>query len=69
MQDNQEFVRDYRAKGEIIEWGDCKLTQEEIDEVISPFISNKSKMPNQEIYLSSKELFTGTTLICNEKEL
>ena len=55
MQNNQEFVRSYRAKGEIIEWGDCKLTKEEIDEVISPFIFNKAKIPNQEIYLSRKE--------------
>lgn len=56
MQDNQELVRGYRAKGEIIEWDDCKLTKEEIDEVISPFITtNKFKIPNQEIYLSGKE--------------
>ena len=56
MQNNQEFMRGYRAKGEIIEWGDCKLTKEEIDDVIQPFITtNKFKIPNQEIYLSSKE--------------
>lgn len=55
MQNNQEFVRGHRAKSEIIEWDDCKLTKEEIDEVITPFITNKVKIPNQEIYLSSKE--------------
>lgn len=56
MQDNQEFVRGYRAKGEIIEWEDCKLTKEEIDKVIQPFITtNIFKIPNQEVYLSSKE--------------
>ena len=55
MQNNQEFARGHRAKGEIIEWGDYNLTKEEIDEVIQPFISNRAEIPNQEIYLSSKE--------------
>lgn len=55
MQDNREFVRGHRAKSEIIEWTDCKLIKEEIDEVLAPFITNKVKIPNQEIYLSSKE--------------
>ena len=54
MQNNQEFVRGHRAKGEIIEWNDCKLTKEEIDDVIQSFITT-FKIPNQEIYLSSKE--------------
>lgn len=56
MQNNQKYIRGYRAKSEIIEWSDCKLTKEEIDEVIQPFIAtNKFKIPNQEIYLSGKE--------------
>lgn len=55
MQNNQEFIRGHRAKSKIIEWGDCKLSKEEINEAIAPFITNKVKIPNQEIYLSSKE--------------
>ena len=55
MQENQGFIRGYRAESEIIDWSDCKLTKEEIDEVIKPFITNKVKILNQEIYLSSKE--------------
>lgn len=55
MQENQVVIRGHRAKSEIIEWSDCKLTKEEIDEVITPFITNKVKIPNQEIYLSSKQ--------------
>lgn len=55
MQYDKKFVRGHRAKSEIVEWTDCKLTKEEIDEVLAPFITNKVKIPNQEIYLSSKE--------------
>lgn len=55
MQNNQELVRGHRLKSKLIECSDCKLTKEEIDEVITPFITNKVKIPNQEIYLSSKE--------------
>lgn len=56
MQNNQKYIRGYRAKSEIIEWDDCKLTKEEINEVIQPFITtNKIKISNQEIYLSGKE--------------
>ena len=54
MQDNREFVRGHKAKSEIIEWTDC-MTKEEINEVLAPFITNKVKIPNQEIYISSKE--------------
>lgn len=56
MRNNQKYIRGYRAKSEVIEWGDCKLTKEEIDEVIQPFITtNKIKISNQEIYLNRKE--------------
>lgn len=56
MQNNQEYIRGHRAKSEIIEWDDCKVTKEEINEVIQPFITtNKIKIPNQDIYLSGKE--------------
>lgn len=56
MKNNQGFTRGHRAKSEIIEWNDCILTEEEIDDVIQPFITtNIFKIPNQEIYLSSKE--------------
>ena len=51
MQNKQEFIRGYRAKTKIIEWNDYKLTKEEIDEVIQPFIiTNKVKMLNQQVY-------------------
>ena len=55
MQEKQEIIRGHRSKSNLIEWSDCKLTKEEIDEVIALFITNKAKIPNQEIYLSSKE--------------
>ena len=48
MQNNQELIRDYRVKCNIIKWNDCKLTKEEIDAVIQPFIiTSKVKMLNQ----------------------
>ena len=54
MQENQEFIRGRRAENGIIDWSDCKLTKEEIDDVIKPFISNGFEAPKQEIYVSSK---------------
>ena len=45
MQNNQELIRGYRAKCEIIEWNNCNLIKEEIDKVIQPFIiTNKVKV-------------------------
>ena len=50
MQNNQDFIRSYRAKSKIIERNDCKLTKEEIGEVIQPFIiTSKVKMLNQQV--------------------
>lgn len=53
MQGNQGFTRGHRAESEIIDWSDCKLTKEEIDAVIKPFIFKGFEVPKQEIYVSS----------------
>ena len=63
MQNNQELIRGYRAKGEIIEWNDCKLTKEEIDEVIQPFIiTNKVKVLNQQVYWENNSMIINEEL-------
>ena len=63
MQNNQELIRGYRAKGEIIEWNDCKLTKEEIDEVIQSFIiTNKVKVLNQQVYRENNGMIINEEL-------
>lgn len=54
MQDKQEFIRGHRAEHGLIDWSDCQMTKEEIDEVLKPFISKDFVEVKQEIYVSSK---------------
>lgn len=54
MQENQGFIRGHRAENGIIDWSDCKLKKEEIDEVIKPFISKGFERKETGIYVSSR---------------
>lgn len=54
MQENKGFIRGHRAESGIIDWSDCQMTKEEIDEVLKPFISKDFVEAKQEIYVSSK---------------
>lgn len=40
----QELMRGHKAEAGIIDWSDCKITDEEIKEVIKPFIPKEYKM-------------------------
>lgn len=54
MQENQGYTRGHRVESGIIDWSDCKLSKEEIDAVIKPFIFKGFEAPKQEIYATSK---------------
>ena len=53
MKENQGFIRGHRAESGIIDWSDCKLKKEEIDEVVKPFISKGFELKEKGIYVSS----------------
>ena len=62
MQENKEFLRGHRAKTEIIDWCDCKLSKEEIDEVIKPFVSKEKINVKLEIYVTSSTQSNNTLM-------
>ena len=49
MKENQGFIRGYRVESGIIDWSDCKLKKEEIDEVVRPFVSKGFELKEKEI--------------------
>ena len=53
MKENQGFIRGHRAESGIIDWSDCKLKKEEIEEVLKPFGRKGYELKEKGIYVSS----------------